>query len=252
MFLLKNAGNAFQLSCEFFMKNIIFLFLITLSSICYAQDFVVFEEFNNLDNWHEVKLPLVSRSSSYSIEKLGEMNLLRCESEASASSLQHTKKFNVYDYPIVSWRWKINNILSKGDVTKKSGDDYPIRIYINFSHDENTSQAGFMFKYNFVKKVYDLEIPRFSLNYIIESKTQTSDIYPNTFDPENSKIIILRSGEASINQWFIEKIHIVNDFKRAYGFEPPKIAYIAIMTDTDNTKEKTLAWLDYIKVGTEE
>jgi hypothetical protein len=39
-----------------------------------------------------------------------------------------------------------------------------------------------------------------------------------------------------------EKRNIHEDYKQAFGEEPPMISGVAIMTDTDNTRESAIAW----------
>jgi hypothetical protein len=52
-------------------------------------------------------------------------------------------------------------------------------------------------------------------------------------------------------KWFEEEINILEDYRRAFGRDPQKEAYIGIMCDTDNTKESTISFLDYIGVYSE-
>jgi hypothetical protein len=54
--------------------------------------------------------------------------------------------FKVNDYPRVKWRWKVNNVYGKGDARIKSGDDYPMRIYVMFEYDPD--KAGTFEKFN--------------------------------------------------------------------------------------------------------
>lgn len=221
---------------------------VTLSPALPEGAVLFWEDFSTLEHWKYVKQPLVKRETKYTIVKEGENSILKCEADRSASSLQSIYYFDVYQYPVVKWKWKTDRVLSNGDVTKKKGDDYPIRLYVNFSYNKETADAGFTFKYNFVKATYGLEIPQSSLNYIIESRKQEKQIYDNPFDPENSKIIILRSGKEAEGNWYEESINILEDYKKAFGVEPPREAYLAIMCDTDNTKEATTSYFDYIGV----
>jgi len=39
-----------------------------------------------------------------------------------------------------------------------------------------------------------------------------------------------------------EERNVFEDYKKAFGEEPPMISGVAIMTDTDNTGEKTTAY----------
>ena len=48
--------------------------------------------------------------------------------------------------------------------------------------------------------------------------------------------------EARLNQWLSEERNIYEDYKKAFGQEPPMISGVAIMTDTDNTGETATAY----------
>lgn len=48
--------------------------------------------------------------------------------------------------------------------------------------------------------------------------------------------------EARLNQWVSEERNIYEDYKKAFGQEPPMISGVAIMTDTDNTGESAVAY----------
>jgi hypothetical protein len=42
--------------------------------------------------------------------------------------------------------------------------------------------------------------------------------------------------------WVDEERNIYEDYKKAFGEEPPMINGVAIMSDTDNTKEQATAY----------
>ncbi len=242
---LSNYGEQMRLT-----KLIAILTAFFITTQVTTQEKVLFyDNFDDMSGWKYIKQPLVRNETKYEIVKDADNSILKCTAtKNSASSLQSIYDFNVYEYPNLEWSWKIDNILSKGDVTKKSGDDYPIRIYINFKYDKETADPGYTFRYNFVKNTYGLEIPQKSLCYIIESKEQEYEIYNNPFDPKNSKMIIKHSGEKDIGKWFSENVNIVEDYKKAFGEPPLKMAYIGIMVDTDNTKESVVSYVDKIRV----
>ena len=54
-------------------------------------------------------------------------------------------------------------------------------------------------------------------------------------------MIVVESGPAKLNTWMTEERNVYDDYKRAFGEEPPLISGIAIMTDTDNTRTDTQA-----------
>ncbi len=55
-------------------------------------------------------------------------------------------------------------------------------------------------------------------------------------------MVVMESGSDKLNTWITEKRNIYEDYKAAFGHEPPIITGIAIMTDTDNTKESATAY----------
>ena len=47
---------------------------------------------------------------------------------------------------------------------------------------------------------------------------------------------------SGLDTWIDEKRNIAEDFQKAFGQKPPLISSVAIMTDTDNTKESATAY----------
>jgi len=55
-----------------------------------------------------------------------------------------------------------------------------------------------------------------------------------------------------VGLWVNEERNIYEDYKRAFGEEPPLMNGLAIMTDTDNTKERATAYygdIQFVSVG---
>jgi len=45
-----------------------------------------------------------------------------------------------------------------------------------------------------------------------------------------------------VGDWVAEERNVYDDYRRAFGKEPPRVSGVAIMTDTDNTKERATAY----------
>jgi len=167
--------------------------------------------------------------------------VVKAVAESSASGLTREIKINPKEYPIVQWRWKVSNILKKGDVKRKEGDDYPARIYVTFEYDP--SRLGFFdkAKYEMIRLLYGRYPPIGAINYIWESKAPEGTMVPNPYT-DRVVMIVVESGESMINQWVSEERNIYEDYKKAFGQEPPMISGVAIMTDTDNTGETATAY----------
>lgn len=205
------------------------------------------EEFDQLDNWKPLVFPKISSHTTYSATTEGELSILRAQSKAAASGLRHITRFDPHTYPVVSWRWKIDNTLAKGNAASKEGDDYPIRIYIIFKY--APSKAGFGKRALFrIAKAGDGEYPPGStLNYIWANRRHSRRIIPNAYT-EYAQMIVLQSGGKKAGQWITETINILADYKAAFGESAPREATLAIMVDTDNTGESASSAMDFIEV----
>ncbi len=55
-------------------------------------------------------------------------------------------------------------------------------------------------------------------------------------------MFVVESGSEKLQQWLTESRNVYADYKTAFGEAPAKITGVAIMTDTDNTRESAVAW----------
>jgi hypothetical protein len=191
--------------------------------------------------WKPLTFKKIDRHTRYTLLKDGDAVVVKAVAESSASGLVREIKINPKEYPIVQWRWKITNILKKGDVRRKEGDDYPARIYVTFEYDSR--KLGFFekAKYEAIRLIYGQYPPIGAINYIWESKAPKGTAIPNPYT-NRVIMIVMESGETRLNQWVSEERNIYEDYKNAFGQEPPLISGVAIMTDTDNTGESATAY----------
>ena len=193
------------------------------------------------DPWKPLTFPKIDRHTIYTVIKEDDVTSIKAVSHASASGLMREITADLREYPILSWRWKVSNVLHKGDITKKQGDDYPARLYITFAYDPR--RVGFIerAKFQTYKLIYGHYPPLAALNYIWESKAPKGTIVSSPYT-NRSKIIVVESGRALINQWVNEERNLFEDYTQAFRDEPPLVSGVAIMTDTDNTGESAIAY----------
>jgi len=207
-------------------------------------DLVINEEFRSLNNWET--LYFSKKHTNYSTDSVG-TGMLRAESNASATGLLHNTQFNVYTHPELNWRWKVENTYAKADMTRKSGDDYPMTIFVIFPFvKEEMSLADKVAAY-LGKLATGLDLPHSSLNYVWSSNGQLGQVLPNS-NYAGSRIIVKQAGKDKCGQWLMEQVNIVEDYRKAFGTEPPANAIIGFMNDSDNTGEHSVSYLDYIRV----
>lgn len=192
------------------------------------------------DGWKPLTFKKVERHTQYEVVKDGSMVVVKAVSEASASGLTKEVMIDPQEYPIVRWRWKVENLLQKSNVTRKDGDDYPARLYITFAYEPDKVSFGRKLKYKAGQALFG-DIPIGALNYIWDGKSPIGTIVDNAFT-DFAKMIVVQSGAQRIGSWVEEERNVYQDYKLAFGEEPPAINGVAIMSDTDNTKERAVAY----------
>lgn len=205
------------------------------------------EEFSDLANWRPVTFPKIREQTRYSIETLGRESVLRAESQASASAIVLRMTFNVSDHPRLRWAWRVDNVYRKGNARSKEGDDYPLRIYVLFEYDPEKAAAFDRAKYGVARALYGEYPPHSALNYIWASREDEEGILTNPY-ASNAKMIVLQKGRKNLGRWIVEERNILDDYRRAFGTDPPARATLGIMNDSDNTKEAAVAYVGFIEV----
>ncbi len=184
-----------------------------------AQSQIVLDDYNNgiSEKWQTKKFV---GQTEYTLATIDGVQCINAKSQGAASGLIYKIKYDPQDYPFITWQWRVDHILDKGDATKKSGDDFAARVYIIF--------PSFLFWQTRV------------VNYIWANKIPKGTIQPSTYTG-NAAMIAVESGSGKTGQWITEKRNIIDDYTKAFGKPPGEIGAVSIMTDTDNTGESATA-----------
>ncbi len=191
--------------------------------------------------WKPLTFKNIEKHTLYRLVKDGDRTVVKAVSLASASGLIREITINPKEYPIIQWLWKVENILKKGNVHRKEGDDYPARIYIAFEYNASKLSLLERTEYEAIKLLYAQYPPLGTINYIWESRALVGTIVPNPFT-NRVKMIVVESGAEKLDRWVNEERNIYEDYIKAFGEEPSLISGVAIMTDTDNTGESATAY----------
>ena len=192
------------------------------------------------DGWKPLTFKKIPKQTAYELIKDGEAVVVKAVSDASASGLTKAINIDPKEYPIVRWRWKVENVLRHSDVSRKDGDDYPARLYITFAYDPDKVSLGKKLKFKTGQAIFG-DIPIAALNYIWDTKTPIGTIVENAYT-DFAQMVVVESGMQKVGRWVSEERNIYEDYKQAFGEEPPLMNGVAIMTDTDNTKEQATAY----------
>lgn len=165
--------------------------------------------------------------TNYQVVPEGTGKVLHARSQGAASGLVFKKEYRLQDYPLLSWRWKVQGIIPKGNERAKSGDDYAARVYVIFPH-------WFFPKTRTISYVWGNTLPQ-------------GAAVPSPYTG-NAMIVAVESGTEKVGEWQRAQRNVLEDYRKLFGEEPPTVGAIAIMTDTDNTGASAEAWYDDLQI----
>lgn len=172
--------------------------------------------------------------TSYSLVEDRGVTVLRAESSRSAAGLTHRLQVDPQEYPILKWRWKISNVITNADLSRKEGDDFPARLYVSFDYPIERLPLAERVKLRVARALYDPNLPAATLCYVWDGKAPTGTIAASAYS-SRVRIMVVESGSARVNQWVNIARDLAGDFRAAFGEDAPAVSAIAVAVDTDNT-----------------
>ena len=172
----------------------------------------------------------------YSLVDDGGTVVLRAEAKGATAGLRKVIRIDPKRYPILVWRWKVSNLIAKSDIHTQSGDDFPARVFVGFDVNPATLPLSERVTLRFGRLLFGADIPPAALCYVWDGKTPVGTVLPNAFS-DRVRMIVVRSGATDVGHWVNEARNVYEDYKRAFGSEPPMIDSITVATDTDGTGE---------------
>lgn len=191
--------------------------------------------------WHTLRFQNIANPTEYSVGMDGDGYALKAVSEASGSGLYTELDLDAREYPELSWEWKVENILQKGDPTQKNGDDFPARVVVAFHYEPERASFFKWIRYELARLIYGRYPPGSALIYVWDNRLPVGTTLNSAYTAW-AKVVVLESGPEKVGQWVPERRNFYLDYRRAFGENPTRLKFIGIMTDTDDTGERAVAY----------
>ncbi len=154
--------------------------------------------------------------------------VIRAESLGSRSSLFKDVEEKKKNDAVLSWKWKISNVVRSAIETRKDRHDAAARVIVVFG-----KERGF--------ELFGKEPAGLKIEYIWANRLPKGKVFDHPGE-KDCKIFVLESGEGKAGQWVSERRNVRRDFKEAFRTDPPGVTAIGIQTDTDHSNEQVIAW----------
>jgi hypothetical protein len=159
----------------------------------------------------------------YVVQQSGDQKYLHADAKGVAVPIGKEEEYDVRQYPILTWRWRILALPQGGDERKKETGDSAAGVYVVF--------GGW-------------PVPK-TVKYVWSASLPPGTRLESPFSGQ-TKVVVLRSGMDLAGQWVEERVNVLEDYRRFFGEDPEKARGIAILSDADNTKSRAVADYDAI------
>ena len=211
------------------MKIILkFLVIIFLSIEISTADGISVFEFteSELSKLEVRKVRGADNNTNYSVGSNERGNFLKAVADNAASGLGKEVKINLNETPFINITWKVEKDLSGIKENSKKGHDFAARVFV-------------------IKKTGATPLSNRAINYVFSSN---NEIGFNSPSPYTKKSIdnVLSTTKNNLNKWVTVKANVKEDFKKFHDLDVNELDGLAIMSDTDNSKMKAIAYFQNI------
>ena len=215
--------------------NIIIKFIATffiLSGITFASEIKIFDFTESEISKLEVrKVRGAENKTIYSLGSNDNGNFLKAVADNAASGLGKEVKIDLNKTPFINITWKIEKDLPGIKENTKKGHDFAARVFV-------------------IKKTGATPLSNRAINYVFSSNQQVGFNSPS---PYTKKSIdnVLASSKDDLNKWITVKANVKEDFKKFHDLDVNELDGLAIMSDTDNSEMKAIAYYQNIYFSAE-
>ena len=206
--------------------KLISIFLISINSVV-ANEIIVFEFTEaELSELTVRKVRGAKNKTIYTVGKNENGNFLKAVADNAASGLGKEFKIDLNNTPFINITWKIEKDLSGIKEDTKKGHDFAARVFA-------------------VKKTGATPLSNRAINYVFSSN---NEIGFNSPSPYTKKSIdnVLSTTKNNLNEWVTVKANVKEDFKKFHDLDVNELDGLAIMSDTDNSELKAIAYFQNI------
>jgi len=178
------------------------------------------EEFKTL------KTKKVKGETSWTLGSNENGNFIKSEAEGKASGLGKDVKIDLLKTPFINITWKVEKNLSGIVENSKKGHDYAARVFV-------------------VKKTGSTVLSNRAISYVFSSNNSINENWPSPYT-KKSIDYVLSTTKNNDNEWVTVKANVKKHFKQLHNLDIKELNGVAIMTDTDNSKLKAIAYYQNI------
>ena len=211
------------------MKTIfrIFICFLFMSGLSFSDEIRIFEfTEKELSELQVRKVRGADNETIYTVGSNEKGNFYKAIADNAASGLGKEVKIDLNKTPFINITWKIEKDLPGIKENTKKGHDFAARVFA-------------------VKKTGATPLSNRAINYVFSSNNQIGFNSPSPYTKKSIDNVLATTKE-NLNEWVTVKANVKEDFMKFHDLDVNELDGLAIMSDTDNSKMKAIAFYQNI------
>ena len=205
----------------------IFICFLLMSGLSFSSEIRIFEfTEKELSELQVRKVRGADNKTIYTVGSNEKGNFYKAVADNAASGLGKEVKIDLNKTPFINITWKIEKDLPGIKENTKKGHDFAARVFA-------------------VKKTGATPLSNRAINYVFSSNNQVGFNSPSPYTKKSIDNVLATTQE-NLNEWVTVKANVKEDFMKFHDLDVNELDGLAIMSDTDNSKMKAIAFYQNI------
>ena len=198
-----------------------------MSGLSFSDEIRIFEfTEKELSELQVRKVRGADNETIYTVGSNEKGNFYKAIADNAASGLGKEVKIDLNKTPFINITWKIEKDLPGIKENTKKGHDFAARVFA-------------------VKKTGATPLSNRAINYVFSSNNQIGFNSPSPYTKKSIDNVLATTKE-NLNEWVTVKANVKEDFMKFHDLDVNELDGLAIMSDTDNSKMKAIAFYQNI------
>jgi Protein of unknown function (DUF3047) len=210
--------------------------------------------------WRVAGLPVQGKAAvpvtRFDIMPIDGQKVLRVQTDGSYGNL-------VYALPGITlaegvklrWRWRLDQPLVNADLRQRRGDDTPLKVCLLFDLPAASLSLVDRSLLAMARSVSGEKLPSATLCYVWDHLLPAGTLLNNAYT-SRVRMLVLSSGDKTLNQWATHERDVAADFKLAFGRNNgrdgeslPKLEGVLVGADSDNAGGQSLGYVGDVSLA---
>jgi len=173
---------------------------------------------------------------------------LHAYSEAGDSLVRYRLQVPAESVSELRFSWWVPRLNTEVDLTEREREDAVVRVILSFDGDRQRMSPRDHMVSELAQLLTGEPLPYATLMYVWDPHQPVGAVieHPST---RRIRKLVVESGTARLGQWVDLGRDIQADFQQVFGETPQNLTGLALMTDSNNTRQTVEAWYGPLQLG---